>query len=66
MATSQSKTLIATNAVFLGLATFAVAMRIYARKHKVLYLQADDYLILVALVKPRTPTIADALLKLHL
>ena len=50
MATSQSRALIATNAVFLGLAIFAVAMRIYARKYKVLFLQADDYLILAALV----------------
>ena len=55
MATSQSRTLIATNALFLGLATLAVAMRIYARKHKVHYLQADDYLILAALVKPQPP-----------
>lgn len=53
-------TLIATNAVFLGLAIFAVAMRIYARKHKVHYLQADDYLILAALVKSQTPNVACA------
>ena len=62
MATSQSQTLIATNALFLGLATCAVAMRIYARKYKVQFLQADDYLILAALVKPQTPSVACALL----
>lgn len=39
-------------------------MRIYARKYKVHYLQADDYLILAALVKPQTPSVACALLKL--
>ena len=54
MATSQSRTLIATNALFLGLATIAVIMRIYARKQKVRFLQAEDYLILAALVKPPT------------
>ena len=58
MATSQSRTLIATNALFLGLAAIAVIMRIYARKQKVRYLQAEDYLILAALVKPLRPSMS--------
>ena len=65
MATSQSRTLIATNALFLGLATIAVIMRIYARKQKVRYLQAEDYLILAALVKPPILSVAWALLKMR-
>ena len=46
--------MIAVNAVFVSLATVSVALRLYVRrKQRVSNLAADDWLILVALVRPR-------------
>lgn len=50
MPTSGSSAVFATNAVFMALATAAVALRFYERHRLASYLHADDYLILVALV----------------
>lgn len=43
--------MIASQAILMGLAIGAVALRIYVRVHKSPPLRADDYLILVALVR---------------
>ena len=43
--------MIASQAILMGLAIGAVALRIHVRVHKSPPLRADDYLILVALVR---------------
>ena len=50
MLTSASQAMIASQAILMGLAIGAVALRIYVRLHKSPPLRVDDYLILVALV----------------
>lgn len=53
MVASLSAAVIATNGVLAVLAIGAVALRISIRKQKTMILQADDYLIIGALVPPR-------------
>ena len=48
---SRAPELIATIAVLLGIATVAVALRLYARKISAAKIGWDDYLIIVALVR---------------
>lgn len=43
--------MIASQAILMGLAIAAVALRMYVRLHKSPPLRVDDYLILVALVR---------------
>ena len=62
MSTSESGALIATNAVFMGLAIASVALRLYTRQRKIDYLQADDFLILAALVRLKADPISLGLL----
>ena len=52
MLTSASQAMIASQSILMGLAMGAVALRIHVRLHKSPPLQVDDYLILVALVRP--------------
>lgn len=51
MLTSASQAMIASQAILMGLAIGAVALRMYVRVHKSPPLRVDDYLILVALVR---------------
>ena len=50
MLSGASKVVIAVSTVFPGLAFFAVALRIYARRLKTQVFAADDFLIVLALV----------------
>ena len=51
MLTQASQAMIASQAILMGLAIGAVALRMYVRLHKSPPLRVDDYLILVALVR---------------
>ena len=51
MLTSQQSAVVGSNGALAVLAIGAVALRIFVRKQKVFALQADDYLILGALVR---------------
>ena len=51
MLTQASQAMIASQAILMGLAIGAVAVRMYVRLHKSPPLRVDDYLILVALVR---------------
>ena len=50
MLTGRSKAIIAVNSVFPFVAALTVALRLYARTRRTLYLNTSDYTIVVALV----------------
>lgn len=62
MVSSESSAVIATNGILAVLAVAAVTLRITIRKQKVIILQADDFLILGALVSMISPNIERPLL----
>ena len=64
MLTSASQAMIASQAILMGLAIGAVALRMYVRLHKSPPLRVDDYLILVALVRSVFGRLGQILMKL--
>lgn len=52
MLTSMSRAIVLTNSVFLFVSGSSVVLRIYARKHQLSPLSADDYFVVAAWVRP--------------